>query len=204
MSYDSVAELRSHVYGVYSAVVEAQDQDQKQAQAQAQAQAQMKDREKEKATATVTAPTPAHALHNSEAQSMKFCNQIYAHEPAHSQQLPSALSPPPAASLAAFSPSNTSWNAKFQAALDLPEKTPEELLIKNRVLTQLSEDFTFMAELYGKVIICEKFLPNHEKSIPPAAMGGIAGGQKYIVHGMLFKFAQDTRLDGGGYLYGGR
>lgn len=46
-----------------------------------------------------------------------------------------------------------------------------------------------MAEAYGKIIISEKALPVAQKTIKPSSVGGIAGGEKYIVNGILFKFA---------------
>lgn len=41
----------------------------------------------------------------------------------------------------------------------------------------------------GKVIISELFLPYTKKTIKPVSIGGFIGGEKYIVHGVLFKFA---------------
>ena len=34
-------------------------------------------------------------------------------------------------------------------------------------------------------------MPDSHKTIPPVNLGGVAGGQKYIVHEILFKFAFD-------------
>ena len=67
-------------------------------------------------------------------------------------------------------------------------------------LAQVGRDFAFAARQYGRIIIAEKFLPNELKTIPPCtvSLGGIAGGEKFIVHGILFKFA----IDSSG-LYGG-
>ena len=87
---------------------------------------------------------------------------------------------------------------------------------------------------YGQVIISEKFLPIHKKTlkviinpflvdicVKPLSIGGIAGGEKFIVNGILFKvkiqsfmnqiqfdnlhfqFAKDTQFDNGKWLYGG-
>ena len=36
----------------------------------------------------------------------------------------------------------------------------------------------------------------------PVSVGGLAGGTKYIVQGILFKFAKDTPV-GDGWMYGG-
>ena len=50
----------------------------------------------------------------------------------------------------------------------------------------------------GRMIISEVCLPLDQKVIQPVTIGGSAGGEKYVVHNILFKFA----LDSGG-LFGG-
>ena len=44
-------------------------------------------------------------------------------------------------------------------------------------------------------IISEKFVPDTQKTIRPltSELGGVAGGEKYIVAGILFKFAIDSK-----------
>ena len=42
--------------------------------------------------------------------------------------------------------------------------------------------------MYGRVIIAERNLPVGKKSIKPTELGGVAGGSKYLVHDILFKF----------------
>ena len=44
-------------------------------------------------------------------------------------------------------------------------------------------------------IISEKFVADDKKTIPPLTqqLGGVAGGEKYIVAGILFKFAIDSQ-----------
>jgi len=56
----------------------------------------------------------------------------------------------------------------------------------------LELEFVQTATFYGKIIIGERFLPNSKKTISPIDIGGIAGGIKYIVSGILFKFAWDN------------
>ena len=80
-----------------------------------------------------------------------------------------------------------SWNDRFQAIFDAPESES-----KYDALHRLSVDFLGVAETYGKVIISELSLPDSEKSIPPINIGGVAGGSKYAVRGLLFKFAVDV------------
>lgn len=80
-----------------------------------------------------------------------------------------------------------SWNDRFQCIFDAPESE-----LKYEALHRLSVDFLGVAETYGKVIISEISLPDNEKSIPPINIGGVAGGSKYAVRGVLFKFAVDV------------
>jgi hypothetical protein len=49
----------------------------------------------------------------------------------------------------------------------------------------------YCAETYGRIIISENCLPDSERTIKPISIGGIAGGRKYLCHGILFKFAVD-------------
>jgi hypothetical protein len=50
-----------------------------------------------------------------------------------------------------------------------------------------------VSQTYGKVIITERFLSYDEKTIKPIDIGGRAGGVKFIVSGVLFKFAIDAQ-----------
>lgn len=40
---------------------------------------------------------------------------------------------------------------------------------------------------YGRIIIKERYIPVEHKTIKPTSIGGIVGGEKYIVHKILFK-----------------
>eukprot|EP01116_Phalansterium_solitarium_P022569 TRINITY_DN7502_c0_g1_i1.p1 TRINITY_DN7502_c0_g1~~TRINITY_DN7502_c0_g1_i1.p1 ORF type:complete len:1638 (+),score=449.85 TRINITY_DN7502_c0_g1_i1:121-5034(+) len=71
-------------------------------------------------------------------------------------------------------------------------------LTANRELLNLTQDFQHTVVQYGKIIISERYLPVSQKTIQPVPIGGIAGGDKYLVHSILFKFAVDSRG-----LYGG-
>jgi hypothetical protein len=99
------------------------------------------------------------------------------------------------------------WNERFQTILAQLKANPSPENIEQ--LMVLSRDFNQMSKMYGQVIISEKYLPVHRKSIKvcapsipllhfltcfflfsffqPASIGGIAGGEKYIVNGILFK-----------------
>jgi hypothetical protein len=61
------------------------------------------------------------------------------------------------------------------------ESTDERKRIEE--LASLSKDFNHTARTYGQIIIAERYLPVSKKTIKPMDIGGIAGGQKYIVQG---------------------
>jgi hypothetical protein len=81
---------------------------------------------------------------------------------------------------------------EFQRIVDLPESTEREKFVKYSRLSSLSRDFVHIAKTFGKIIISERFLPPAARTINPCvSVGGLAGGEKYIYHGILFKFAVD-------------
>jgi len=95
------------------------------------------------------------------------------------------------------------WNERFQTLL---QKTfhpnsvgitatpdPEADLNRTIQLQKLCDDFAKEAKRIGVVIIREMFLDLKQKSIQPVtyALGGVAGGEKYIYKGIFFKFAVD-------------
>jgi len=85
--------------------------------------------------------------------------------------------------------SNSEWNTTFQSCLE-----QENSYEKFETLGCLAHDFQHAAELYGRMIISERFLDEEEKRFPPSQLGGVAGGEKIIVRGILFKFAVDTKI----------
>ena len=89
------------------------------------------------------------------------------------------------------------WNEEFQAFLEM-----EDGVEKYSFLRMLYSDFCYAADAYGRIIISERHLPVDMKTIKPASIGGIAGGEKYICHSILFKFAVDQEVNGG-WMYGG-
>lgn len=88
------------------------------------------------------------------------------------------------------------WNTEFQEFLG-----DANSLSKFEKLSALARDFTHVAELYGKVIISEQFLPDSLRTVKSSNIGGIAGGKKYKTQGILFKFAVDVKV-GSTWLYG--
>lgn len=71
----------------------------------------------------------------------------------------------------------------------------------------LAQQFQEAAVSYGRLIISERPLPPEMRSIQPVDIGGVAGGDKYVHNGILFKFAADPKVaEVKGkpvYLYGG-
>src|SRR3990167_11307817 len=90
------------------------------------------------------------------------------------------------------------WNLKFQQAIDLitnlhPNSNRNEQIKAYLELERLSTYFIYTVKTYARIIISEVYLPNSEKIIKPVSIGGIAGGAKYIVQRILFKFAIDHK-----------
>ena len=97
------------------------------------------------------------------------------------------------------------WNKLFQRAYDKLTNIDNEIKkngkthynIESKIkiyesLCSLARNFTYTAELYGKIIISEHHLPISKKTIKPCNLSGIIGGTKFIVQGILFKFAIDS------------
>eukprot|EP00466_Bigelowiella_natans_P018136 jgi/Bigna1/77067/fgenesh1_pg.45_\ len=94
------------------------------------------------------------------------------------------------------------WSSSFLEAEELPERTAHEVLVKYKTLTKLSTDFIEIAKAYGRTAITEYFL--HEKrTVKKHKLGGVAGGDKYLVRGILFKLAVDPPMGKSNWIYGG-
>lgn len=88
--------------------------------------------------------------------------------------------------------SGMNWNNLFQDARhqlnDLPSDAGLDVKIAaHKRMAHLTSNFEYTAATFGKVIIAERSLPNHAKSVPPFNCGGRVGGEKFLVHGVLFK-----------------
>ncbi|KAH3759897.1 Histidine kinase A [Pelomyxa schiedti] len=88
---------------------------------------------------------------------------------------------------------NTDWNKDFLESERMPDGTIAEKLQKYQRLTSLHTDFLHNAETFGKIIICEHFINQECKTMPPCQLGGTAGGIKYQYHGIIFKLATDWK-----------
>eukprot|EP01129_Flabellula_baltica_P001758 TRINITY_DN1167_c0_g3_i1.p1 TRINITY_DN1167_c0_g3~~TRINITY_DN1167_c0_g3_i1.p1 ORF type:complete len:1479 (-),score=312.24 TRINITY_DN1167_c0_g3_i1:5-4441(-) len=86
------------------------------------------------------------------------------------------------------------WTNKFYSLI---EDDADPALVVEHL-----EDFAQMATNFGRIIISEKFVPYHRKTIKSSSIGGVAGGEKYIVSGIFFKFAHDVKI-GNWWIYGG-
>ena len=89
------------------------------------------------------------------------------------------------------------WNEEYQRILLMPDGPS-----KYEMLQDLAFCFVSTAQLYGRIIIEEQAMSIDQKTIKPVALGGIAGGDKYLCHSILFKFARDSQL-GTKWMYGG-
>lgn len=94
------------------------------------------------------------------------------------------------------------WNKEFWKLVRLPDSE-----YKFTSMRALAQDFVFTSEAYGRLIISEMYLLPSEKTVHPLKLGGIAGGQKFVCQGILFKFAMDVALDAPNgsqvWMYGG-
>lgn len=104
--------------------------------------------------------------------------------------------------VAAFYPRHLGdWNQRFQQATEAMAQIRNDNSVPladririGRDLVNLSQDFIHLSTLYGRLIISEAFLPEDQKTIKPhKTVGGLAGGEKYIVGNIMFKFALDAQ-----------
>eukprot|EP00939_MAST-03C_sp_MAST-3C-sp1_P002440 g2440.t1 len=86
------------------------------------------------------------------------------------------------------------WQIRYFRAIDMDRDTPEKAIKRAKAIQLVQEEFTEVASKIGKTIISESFMRNEDRTIPVATeVGGVAGGEKYIAHGILFKYAVDSK-----------
>ncbi|PRP83038.1 hypothetical protein PROFUN_09893 [Planoprotostelium fungivorum] len=106
------------------------------------------------------------------------------------------------------------WNEEYQTwyhrlvSIMNQQKNPYKLRMDHEVLyniNRVAQQFADTATIYAKIIISEFELPLERKTIKPINIGGVAGGTKYRVQNILYKFAFDTTLsnDPPLWMYGG-
>jgi hypothetical protein len=110
-----------------------------------------------------------------------------------SQGIPARAVPAPHAS-----ENNRDWNNEFQILISLPTQSTLERLDRAKQIQLFVQEFTSEVSKIGKVIINEVGKATLNKTYPPVNVGGIAGGEKYLVNNIFFKFALDIY-----HLYGG-
>jgi len=79
-------------------------------------------------------------------------------------------------------------------------KNDNKRIKKLESLKEIYFDFQDTSKSLAKILILERNIPIEFKSLKPRNIGGIAGGVKFIIHGILFKFSQDTYK--GQWIYG--
>eukprot|EP01119_Soliformovum_irregulare_P004749 TRINITY_DN1583_c0_g2_i2.p1 TRINITY_DN1583_c0_g2~~TRINITY_DN1583_c0_g2_i2.p1 ORF type:complete len:871 (-),score=219.97 TRINITY_DN1583_c0_g2_i2:150-2762(-) len=99
------------------------------------------------------------------------------------------------------------WNREYiQLVQKLNDFSQVTVSIWKSIAT-LAREFVDTARLYAKILISELCLPDSQKTIPAKDLGGVAGGQKFVFHGIIFKLALDTKLTDGDkpfWMYGGQ
>jgi hypothetical protein len=89
------------------------------------------------------------------------------------------------------------WNSKYQQLVDSIRKSKldqgcDPSLDDLRALHDHCRDFEALAKTIAQLIVLESDIDDLFKTVVPVEVGGLAGGRKYIVHGILFKFATDV------------
>ena len=91
----------------------------------------------------------------------------------------------------------TNLNERYQLLTErlienISMRTPEPapLLQCCDDIERVVRDFMETARMYGRLIISEMHLPLERKTIRPLKMGGVLGGAKFVVRGVLFKIPQ--------------
>lgn len=147
-------------------------------------------------------PSPASAPASSHPGHSSAASNPYA-VPVHESEVPLPHSAPAGAPRAPdLAITDNAYNRRFQEIMELSGPS------KYIQMAALGRDFVSLAEVYGRIIVSERCLPPEQKSIKPVALGGQAGGSKFIVQGILFKYALDVKIGEGSkrekWLYGGK
>ena len=82
------------------------------------------------------------------------------------------------------------WEETAEGGEELPTYQDIKLAVQER---RHFQKFRETAIRWAKIIVEEKNRPYCEKVVQPADVGGVAGGEKYIKDGILFKFACDWK-----------
>ena len=98
----------------------------------------------------------------------------------------------------------TAWNTLYQRLFESVPSSPFDAARKQEAQRALMEQFQLFSRNVVELIMEEIHLPAaaaadaaadpphlHSKFLPPLAVGGIAGGEKFLCNSILFKFARD-------------
>jgi len=85
-----------------------------------------------------------------------------------------------------------SWNERWQALLERPTMTPEEIRQRGEDIHQLTEEFLQVARPIVAKIVEELHLPDDQKTFKPVDVGGVAGGEKFMAKQLFLKYARDN------------
>ncbi len=85
-------------------------------------------------------------------------------------------------------PADLLFNDEWQKACEqlATEESPEMY----ETLSDLSRKFVAVAQTYGRIIVRELHYPVERKLIKPMDLGGVIGGEKFVIAGILFKVAK--------------
>jgi hypothetical protein len=84
------------------------------------------------------------------------------------------------------------------------QKGDDMVSFKEKERYDIFQSFLENTKKFGELILFELNEDNNSKLIQQSAVGGIAGGKKFIVKSILFKVAADTQVSSKSiYLYGG-
>jgi Clustered mitochondria len=75
---------------------------------------------------------------------------------------------------------------------DMPQESPHQRLRRATKFDTLYNSFVSAATEICKQIVLESHLPVGQRTHTPVNAGGVAGGTKYLVNGIFFKFAADS------------
>lgn len=90
-------------------------------------------------------------------------------------------------------PGDLKFNDDWQVAIEkLASNESQETF---EVLSSLSKKFVAIAQTYGRIIVRELHFPVERKTIRPMDLGGVIGGDKYVIGGILFKVARSGFFD---------
>ena len=70
-------------------------------------------------------------------------------------------------------------------------------------VASVAHDFNNSAKRFGSIIMEEYFWPEEKKTIKPRRMGGIAGGEKFVHNGILYKIALGDKTHDPHRMYNG-